>query len=177
MKKKNCRLECGSPGCRPCSSAGVSRPRNRRNRKRRPRSRPRRRRSTIKFAVGGPETLPIYRAAKDYFKPQIEEKSKGKMKVELYPSSQLGDDVKLIESIRSGTLEATGPYLGAPRRHRAGSGHFRHSFPFQEREDRGLHPRRQNRPDPERKGSKKKGSTISRGRKWVSATSRTASVK
>lgn len=64
---------------------------------------------TIKFAVGGPETLPIYRAAKDYFKPQIEEKSRGRMKVELYPSSQLGDDVKLIESLRAGTLEATGP--------------------------------------------------------------------
>ncbi len=64
---------------------------------------------TIKFAVGGPETLPIYRAAKDYFKPKIEEESKGRIKVELYPSSQLGDDVKLIESLRAGTLEATGP--------------------------------------------------------------------
>jgi TRAP-type transport system periplasmic protein len=64
---------------------------------------------TIKFAVGGPETLPIYRAAKDYFKPQIEAKSNGRIKVELYPSSQLGDDVKLIESVRSGTLDATGP--------------------------------------------------------------------
>ena len=67
---------------------------------------------TIKFAVGGPETLPIYRAAKDYFKPQIEAKSNGRIKVELYPSSQLGDDVKLIESVRSGTLEATGPTSG-----------------------------------------------------------------
>ena len=64
---------------------------------------------TIKFAVGGPETLPIYRAAKDHFKPQIEARSNGRIKVELYPSSQLGDDVKLIESIRAGTLEATGP--------------------------------------------------------------------
>ncbi len=64
---------------------------------------------TIKFAVGGPETLPIYRAAKDYFKPQIESKTNGRIKVELYPSSQLGDDVKLIESLRSGTLEASGP--------------------------------------------------------------------
>ena len=67
---------------------------------------------TIKFAVGGPETLPIYRAAKDYFKPQIEARSNGRIKVELYPSSQLGDDVKLIESVRSGTLEATGPTSG-----------------------------------------------------------------
>jgi TRAP-type transport system periplasmic protein len=64
---------------------------------------------TIKFAVGGPDTLPIYRAVKDYFKPQIEAKSNGRIVVELYPASQLGDDVKLIESLRSGTLEATGP--------------------------------------------------------------------
>jgi len=64
---------------------------------------------TIKFAVGGPDTLPIFRAAKEYFKPQIEAKSNGRIVVELYPASQLGDDVKLLESLRSGTLEAAGP--------------------------------------------------------------------
>jgi tripartite ATP-independent transporter DctP family solute receptor len=63
----------------------------------------------IKFAVGGPDTLPIFRAVKDYFKPQIEAKSNGRIVVELYPGSQLGDDVKLLESLRSGTLEAAGP--------------------------------------------------------------------
>jgi tripartite ATP-independent transporter DctP family solute receptor len=63
----------------------------------------------IKFAVGGPDTLPLYRAVKDYFKPQIEAKSNGRIAVELYAGSQLGDDVKLIESLRSGSLEAAGP--------------------------------------------------------------------
>ncbi len=63
----------------------------------------------IKFAVGGPDTLPLYRAVKEHFKPQIEAKSNGRIAVELYAGSQLGDDVKLIESLRSGTLEAAGP--------------------------------------------------------------------
>ena len=63
----------------------------------------------IKIGFGGPETLPNYRAIKELFKPEIESRTNGRIKVELYPSSQLGDDVKLIESLRSGTLEAAGP--------------------------------------------------------------------
>ena len=63
----------------------------------------------IKFAVGAPDTLPIYQAAKEVFKPQIEAKSNGRIKVELYANSQLGDDVSLIQQLRAGTLEACGP--------------------------------------------------------------------
>jgi tripartite ATP-independent transporter DctP family solute receptor len=63
----------------------------------------------FKVGSGGSETLPMYIALKEVFKPMVEEKSNGRIKVELYPASQLGDDVKLIEQLRSGTLEASIP--------------------------------------------------------------------
>jgi len=63
----------------------------------------------FKVGSGGSETLPMYIALKEVFKPMVEEKSNGRIRVELYPSSQLGDDVKLIEQLRAGTLEASIP--------------------------------------------------------------------
>jgi tripartite ATP-independent transporter DctP family solute receptor len=51
----------------------------------------------------------MYLAAEDVFKPMVEEKSGGRISVELYPASQLGDDVKLVEQLRSGTLECAIP--------------------------------------------------------------------
>lgn len=64
---------------------------------------------TFKVASGGSETLPMYMALEEVFKPMVEENSSGDISVELYPSSQLGDDVKLVEQMRSGTLEASIP--------------------------------------------------------------------
>lgn len=63
----------------------------------------------IRFAFGGPETLPLYIAAKEYFQPQVESQSHGKIKVELFANSVLGDDVNLIQQVRAGNLAATGP--------------------------------------------------------------------
>jgi tripartite ATP-independent transporter DctP family solute receptor len=63
----------------------------------------------FKVGSGGSDTIPGYVACVEVLKPQIEEKSAGRIKVELYPSSQLGDDVKLIEQLRAGTLECTIP--------------------------------------------------------------------
>src|SRR5690625_2844460 len=64
---------------------------------------------TFKVASGGSDTLPMYMALEEVFKPMVEENSNGEVFVELYPSSQLGDDVKLVEQMRSGTLEASIP--------------------------------------------------------------------
>jgi tripartite ATP-independent transporter DctP family solute receptor len=63
----------------------------------------------FKVGSGGSVTLPQYLAMVEVFKPMVEEKSGGRIKVELYPASQLGDDVKLIEQLRSGTLESAIP--------------------------------------------------------------------
>lgn len=63
----------------------------------------------LKLASGGSETLPMYLAIEEVFKPMVEEGSDGEIAVDLYPSSQLGDDVSLIEQLRSGTLEASIP--------------------------------------------------------------------
>jgi tripartite ATP-independent transporter DctP family solute receptor len=63
----------------------------------------------LKVGSGGPLTLPMYMAAEEVFKPMVEQKSGGRISVELYPSSQLGDDVKLVEQLRTGTLECAIP--------------------------------------------------------------------
>lgn len=63
----------------------------------------------FKVGSGGSVTLPQYLAMVEVFKPMVEEKSGGRIKVELYPASQLGDDVKLIEQLRSGSLESAIP--------------------------------------------------------------------
>lgn len=59
---------------------------------------------TIRVGVVVSEAHPDMIAMKNVFKPMIEEKSKGQIKVELYPNAQLGSDRELTEAVQMGTL-------------------------------------------------------------------------
>ena len=52
-------------------------------------------------AVGSPKDLSIL-----YFKDLVEERTKGVVKVEVYPAGQLGTESEMVESVKMGTLEA-----------------------------------------------------------------------
>ena len=51
------------------------------------------------------ETTPSHIMFQDGFKKYVEEKSEGRIKVELYPNSSLGNERKMVESAQLGTLE------------------------------------------------------------------------
>jgi len=63
----------------------------------------------LKVAYVVPEEQSTHVCARDFFKAYVEEKSEGRIKVELYPNAQLGGDRQAIESVMIGTLEATIP--------------------------------------------------------------------
>jgi tripartite ATP-independent transporter DctP family solute receptor len=52
-------------------------------------------------------------AMRDVFVPQVEKESKGRIKVELYPNSQLGGDRELSESVQLGTVQIAIPASSA----------------------------------------------------------------
>ncbi|MDR1377998.1 MAG: DctP family TRAP transporter solute-binding subunit [Synergistaceae bacterium] len=60
---------------------------------------------TIRLAFIGAESHGSYIALNEKFKKDIEEKTGGRVKVELYPNAQLGSDRQAIEGISIGTLE------------------------------------------------------------------------
>lgn len=62
---------------------------------------------TIRFASFFPEDHPQNKAIKEVFIKQVEEKSNGKIKVELYDNNKLGDEKQAIESCKMGTVEMT----------------------------------------------------------------------
>jgi len=64
---------------------------------------------TIKLAYVVPETQSTHIAAKDVFKKYVEEKSGGKINVELYPNGQLGGDRQAVEAVQLGTIQMTIP--------------------------------------------------------------------
>jgi C4-dicarboxylate-binding protein DctP len=64
---------------------------------------------TIKLAYVVAETQSSHIVARDVFKPYVEEKSNGRLKVELYPNGQLGGDRQAIEAVQLGTIEMTIP--------------------------------------------------------------------
>ncbi len=64
---------------------------------------------TIKVAYVVPETQSTHLAAVEVFKPYVEEASKGRIKVDLYPNGSLGGDRQAIESVQLGTIEMTIP--------------------------------------------------------------------
>lgn len=59
---------------------------------------------TIRVGVVVSEAHPDMIAMNKVFKPMIEEKSGGQIKVELYPNAQLGSDRELTEAVQMGTL-------------------------------------------------------------------------
>lgn len=64
---------------------------------------------TIKLAHVVAETQSTHIAARDVFKKYVEEKSAGKIKVEIYPNGQLGSDRQAIEAVQLGTIQMTIP--------------------------------------------------------------------
>jgi C4-dicarboxylate-binding protein DctP len=65
----------------------------------------------MKVAYVVPEAQSTHVAAVKYLKPYIEEHSKGKIVVELYPNGQLGGDRQAIEAVSLGTIHMTIPAL------------------------------------------------------------------
>lgn len=63
----------------------------------------------IKMAYVVPETQSTHIAAKEVFKKYVEEKSGGRITVELYPNGQLGGDRQAIEAVQLGTIQMTIP--------------------------------------------------------------------
>lgn len=63
---------------------------------------------TIKIGSGATENSPVGQAMVE-FKKIVEEKSGGKIKVQTFPSSQLGDDKQMIDALKAGTLEMSTP--------------------------------------------------------------------
>ncbi|MDR0379831.1 MAG: TRAP transporter substrate-binding protein [Candidatus Accumulibacter sp.] len=63
---------------------------------------------TIKAGIGLNELSPQYKGLQK-FKEIVEAESKGRFKVDLFANAQLGDDAKMMTSLRAGTLEMTCP--------------------------------------------------------------------
>ncbi|TZE82773.1 TRAP transporter substrate-binding protein [Calorimonas adulescens] len=66
---------------------------------------------TIKFATYFPPDHPQNVALREVFKKQVEEKSNGSIKVEIYDNNQLGDEKTFTEGVRMGTIEMGLPGL------------------------------------------------------------------
>jgi tripartite ATP-independent transporter DctP family solute receptor len=75
---------------------------------------------TIKVAYIGSDSHPTMRAMKEYFVKPIEEGSRGRIKVELYPNAQLGGDREISEGVQMGTIQmaipASAPLAGFDKR-------------------------------------------------------------
>lgn len=68
---------------------------------------------TIKVGSIVSETHPDIVVMKSTFVPYVEEKSGGRIKVELYPNAQLGGDRELSESVQMGTIQIALPATSA----------------------------------------------------------------
>lgn len=63
---------------------------------------------TIKFGIGLAKSSAQYRGV-TYFKKIVEQRSNGHIKVNIFPSAQLGDDLQMTSALQSGTAEMTQP--------------------------------------------------------------------
>ncbi len=66
---------------------------------------------TLKLAHGVTTSDPLQPAA-EKFKELVESYTEGRVKVELYPNGQLGDEQEIVQSLRSGAIEAGIVYTG-----------------------------------------------------------------
>jgi len=68
----------------------------------------------IKFAGANPDSHPSARAIVEKFKPLVEEKSGGKIKVEVFNNAQLGGERDVLEQLQLGQIEMSflSPVLG-----------------------------------------------------------------
>ncbi|GHE21990.1 TRAP transporter substrate-binding protein [Halomonas urumqiensis] len=63
---------------------------------------------TIRMGIGLAETSPQYLSSQ-YFADILEERSEGRITVNIFPNSQLGDDVQMMEMLQTGTLDMSYP--------------------------------------------------------------------
>lgn len=63
---------------------------------------------TIRLGIGLAETSPQYLSSQ-YFADILAERSEGRLTVNVFPNSQLGDDVQMMEMLQTGTLDMSYP--------------------------------------------------------------------
>lgn len=63
---------------------------------------------TLRMGLGLAESSPQY-ISSEYFADILEQRSDGRITVNVFPNSQLGDDVQMMEMLQTGTLDMTYP--------------------------------------------------------------------
>ncbi len=63
---------------------------------------------TIRMGIGLAESSPQY-ISSQYFADILEKRSEGRLTVDIFPNSQLGDDVQMMEMLQTGTLDMSYP--------------------------------------------------------------------
>lgn len=63
---------------------------------------------TIKFGIGLAESSPQYRSV-EYFGEILDQRTDGRLQVDIFPNSQVGDDNEMMDGLQSGSLEMTYP--------------------------------------------------------------------
>ena len=63
---------------------------------------------TIKFGIGLAEASPQYLSVA-YFRDILDERTDGRLKVDIFPNSQVGDDKQMMSALQSGSLDMTYP--------------------------------------------------------------------
>jgi tripartite ATP-independent transporter DctP family solute receptor len=67
---------------------------------------------TIKFGIGLAETSPQYLSV-EYFGEILEQRTDGRISVNIFPNSQVGDDKEMMSALQSGSLDMTFPSTSA----------------------------------------------------------------
>lgn len=62
----------------------------------------------IKVSIGLNDASPEYKGLVKW-KELVDKESKGRIEIQIFPSAQLGDDIKTMTALRAGTLEMSGP--------------------------------------------------------------------
>lgn len=62
----------------------------------------------LRLGIGLAETSPQYISAQ-YFADILDERTEGRIQVEIYPNSQIGDDAQMMEMLQTGSLDMTYP--------------------------------------------------------------------
>ena len=68
---------------------------------------------TLRMGIGLSETSPQFLSSQ-YFGEILEQRTEGRITVNVFPNSQLGDDVQMMEMLQTGTLDMTCPSSPQP---------------------------------------------------------------